>query len=666
MLVFLALAEPVLAIISPNDPYYNNQWYLAKIKADSAWESLSESPDIIIAVIDSGVDINHPDLRDNIWVNNREIKGNEKDDDRNGFIDDFNGWDFVINRPDPAPKLSDGWTESGVSHGTMVAGIIAARGNNGQGVAGVTWRAKIMPLRVLNEKGEGKISDVIRAIDYAANNGADIINLSFVNFNYSQAVQEAIMRAYKAGVIVVAAAGNEQSAGQAYNTDETPIYPACYDGVNGENMVIGVIATDALDQKASFSSYGSRCIDIAAPGISFFSTVSPLGNLDKQYYDGFWSGTSMAAPLVSAALALIAQANPELNRQEIIDILLQSSDNIDRLNPEYLGKVGSGRLNVAQAVLMAKEKLFSRLGRLILMPVKGDKNIKLTAAGGDFIKDLSLEEKIAAGSSLAIGDIDGDGHEELVVGSAPGEGGDVKIFNQAGKLIRKFAAFPSSFRGGANIAIANLRSGKTAEIIVTAASAGDSQVRIFDTRGNLLRQFFAGARNYSGSLSLSVGDLEGNGDDKIVVAYGSGQEPQVKIFSREGKLIGVFLVYEKSFRGGVNVAVANLDGRRDNNKDEIIIAPGPGRDPQVKIFNNYGQLQKQFLAYGKNWQGGIRVTAGDLNNDGMSEIILGVNPGATPHVRVFDRLGNLMESFYAWEAGFAGGVNPGIIKINNK
>ena len=170
-ILFLVFAEPVLAAIMPNDPYYKNQWYLAKIRADSAWEKITESPDMVIAVIDSGIDINHPDLKDNIWHNNKEIAGNGKDDDKNGFIDDTNGWDFITNTPDPSPKFSAGWTEAGVSHGTMVAGIIAARGNNGIGVAGVTWRTKIMPLRVLNDKGDGKISDVIRAIDYAVKNG---------------------------------------------------------------------------------------------------------------------------------------------------------------------------------------------------------------------------------------------------------------------------------------------------------------------------------------------------------------------------------------------------------------------------------------------------------------------------------------------------------------
>ncbi len=666
-ILFLVFAEPVLAAITPNDPYYKNQWYLAKIRADSAWEKISESPDMVIAVIDSGIDISHPDLKDNIWVNEKEIASNKKDDDKNGYIDDTSGWDFVTNTPDSSPKFSHGWTEAGVAHGTMVAGIIAARGNNNQGVAGVTWRTKIMPLRVLNDRGEGKISDVIRAINYATDNSADIINLSFVNFTYSEAMQEAIRRAHDAGVMVVAAAGNEQAAGEGYNIDKTPIYPACYDGQLGENMVIGVAATDALDQKAHFSSYGFHCVDITAPGISFFNTVTPGSDVNdpNKYYDGFWSGTSMAAPLVSASLALIAQANPELSRREIVNILFASTDNISRLNPSYLGQLGNGRLNLNKAVEMAKASLYSRLGRFILMPVSGNKETKLTAANGDLVSNISWSEKFSPNASLAMGDVNGDGVDEIIVGAAPGSEPQVMIFNTSGKLLKKFLAFAKGFRGGVNLAVSNLDNNDQTEIMTVPASRGNGQVRIFNASGKLQKQFFAAGSNFNGGLNIAVGDLEGNGENKIVIAYASGLEPQVKIFSREGKLVGAFLAYEKKFRGGVKVAVANLNGRKNHNKAEIILAPGKGREPQIKIFDNYGKLQKQFLAYGKNWQGGMSLAVGDLNNDGIGEIALGAAPGATPHVRVFDNSGTMLESFYAWEAGWSGGVNLGIIKISN-
>lgn len=664
---FLVFAEPVLASITPNDPFYKNQWYLAKIRADSAWGKISESPDMVIAVIDSGIDIAHPDLRDNIWHNNKEIADNNKDDDKNGFSDDIDGWDFVLNKSNPSPKFSSGWTEAGVSHGTMVAGIIAARGNNNQGVAGVTWRTKIMALRILNDKGEGRISDVVRAIDYATNNGADIINLSFVNFTYSEAVQEAIKRAHSNGVMIVAAAGNEQAAGEGYNIDKTPIYPACYDGQFGENMVIGVVATDALDQKARFSSYGFRCVDIAAPGISFFNSVTPGSDINNpnKYYDGYWSGTSMAAPLVSASLALIAQANPELSRREIVNILFASTDNISRLNPTYLGQLGNGRLNLNSAIEMAKDRLYSRLGRIIIVPASGTKESKLTAANGDLVKNINWSEKIGSNVSLATGDINADGIEEVVVGTAPGSEPYVMIFNKDGKLLKKFLAFDKKFRGGVNVAVSVSSNNDQAEIITAPASRGPAQVRIFSNQGKLQKQFLVGDKKYIGGLNIAVGDIEGKGENKIVVGYGSGQEPQIKIYNRDGKLIGAWLAYEKKFRGGVKVAVANVNGRKDHDRAEIIVAPGKGREPQVKIFNNYSTLQKQFLAYGKTWQGGVNLAVGDLNNDGINEIALGASTGATPHVRVFDSAGTLLESFYAWEASWSGGVNLGIIRINN-
>lgn len=663
----LLLAGPVFASLTPNDPYYGNQWYLAKIKADDAWSKISESPDIVIAVIDSGVDINHPDLVNNIWKNEEEISGNHIDDDHNGFIDDYQGWDFVSNVPDPSPKFIGNWTEAGISHGTMIAGIIAAQGNNNQGVAGVTWSAKIMPLKVINDKGEGRVSDVIRAIDYATNNGADIINLSFVNFNYNQAMQDAIYRAHSRGVIIVAAAGNEQANGSAYNLDQTPIYPACYDGqLIGENMVIGVVATDALDQKARFSSYGNRCVDIAAPGISFFNTVVPGADINNynKYYDGYLSGTSMAAPLVSGALALIEQANPELSPREVVNILFASTDNINSLNPSYLGQLGNGRLNVDRAIDMATLELYSHVGRLLIAPINGQKPIMISATNGSVVSELKGTENIKT-ASVASGDLNGDGVDEIILGLAVGQEPQVLILNTKGKILKKFLAYDKKWRGGVNLAVNDLDGDGRAEIITAPASNGSPLIKIFDENGKLKSQFYAYDKKLNMGFNLAAAYLDNLSEMKIFVTPAAGTEGPVKIFSVSGKLLNAFFPYEKKFKGGVKIAVANLDGRKNHNSSEIIFAPGAGRDPQVKIYDSTLKLKKQFLAYKKNWQGGLNISAGDINNDGISEIALGANPGAAPHVRIFDGNANLIESFYAWPESFKGGVNLAIIKLNN-
>ncbi|MGI5826971.1 MAG: S8 family peptidase [Patescibacteria group bacterium] len=653
------------ARLLPDDPFYSRQWYLAKVKADEAWTIVSGTPDITVAVIDAGVDINHPDLKGNIWINEREIPDNNLDDDGNGFIDDVYGWDFVNDLPDPSPKFEPGWTEAGVSHGTIIAGIIGARGNNNQGVTGLAWRANIMPLRVLNDRGEGRVSAVVRAIDYAIRNGADIINLSFVTYNYNDSLAAAIERAYEAGIIVVAAAGNDQAAGDGRNTAKNPIYPACMDGSRWKNMVVGVAATDALDQKTLFSGYGEDCIDITAPGISFFSTITPGSNPEaaNPYYDGYWSGTSMATAVVSGVMALTAQANPNLSRADVVGLVLGSADSVALLNPDYPGQLGFGRVNAAAAVMAARQLMYDHVNLLLLTPYSGQEEILVASLDG--ATSTPFQAPAAQGLSAATGDLFGDGKIKVVTANGLGAEPWVRVYDQKGKLLKEFLAYNQNFKGGVRLAVGDYDLDGKAEIITVPGPGGGPHVRVFDGFGQVERQFFADSLFDRGGLSVALGDVDGNNRPELIIGLGEGREPIVKIFNNQTKLEAAFYVYSPDYRGGVNVAAASLYGRQNGQRDSIIVAPAGSYQPQVRIFDNYGRLQQQFLAYNPNWRGGVSLAAGDVSNDGIAEIITGAQSGGAAHARVFDRTGSLVSSFYAYPESFTGGVNVNLIRFNN-
>jgi subtilisin family serine protease len=265
-------AEPdykVYPSMFPNDPMFGELWGLhntgqeiwgwegtpdVDINAPEAWDISQGSSDVVVAVIDTGVDINHPDLKDNIWVNPGEIPGNGLDDDGNGLIDDVYGWDFY----NDDNTLFD--IEYEDNHGSHVAGTIAAKINNNEGVAGIAPHVKIMPLKFIGPHG-GYISDAILAIEYAKNKGVKISNNSWGGYEYGKALEDAIA---KSGMLFVAAAGNENN-----NTDSTPHYPSAY---NLEN-ILSVAACDNQGNRPSFSNYGAATVDIAAPGVCILSTV---------------------------------------------------------------------------------------------------------------------------------------------------------------------------------------------------------------------------------------------------------------------------------------------------------------------------------------------------------------------------------------------------------
>jgi subtilisin family serine protease len=271
-------AEPnyirrAMALSPPNDPFFTRMWPLqntgqavnntpgtetADIDALEAWETTTDCSNVIIAIIDSGVDLNHPDIKNNLWTNPGEIDGNGIDDDQNGFIDDVHGWNFVDDNNDVSDSND---------HGTHVAGVIAAQGNNNVGITGVCWSAKLMILKFLNTSGTGNTSDEISAIEYAVANNAKIINASFGESGYLQGEYDAISAADSAGLLYVAASGNQGFDNDAKAQDDK-IYPGGYDLSN----IISVAASDQDDQLPDWSVYGATTVDLAAPGSNVYSS----------------------------------------------------------------------------------------------------------------------------------------------------------------------------------------------------------------------------------------------------------------------------------------------------------------------------------------------------------------------------------------------------------
>jgi thermitase len=316
----------------PGDPSFSQQWALhntgqsgglvdADIDAPEAWDTTQGSADVIIAVIDTGVDYTHPDLAANIWTNTGEIAGNTIDDDHNGYVDDVYGWNFFNNTP---------YSRDDNGHGTHCAGIIGATGNNGNGVTGVNWRVRIMPLKFMNSAGSGYVSDAAEAIWYAKLNGADIASNSYGGTGYSQTLKDAIDGT---GIVMVCAAGNSGS-----NNDLTPIYPASYSSQN----IIAVAATGRTDALASFSNYGASSVDVAAPGVEIFSTY-PGGGY------AWMSGTSMATPQVAGIAGLLLSVRPDLTTTQVKDSIIASVDQKTGLSTKVASK---GRVNVYRALTL--------------------------------------------------------------------------------------------------------------------------------------------------------------------------------------------------------------------------------------------------------------------------------------------------------------------------
>jgi thermitase len=375
----VAYAEPDYiryATYTPNDPFFGSQWDMTHIGVDLYWDLLIGSPNVVTAVLDTGIDLTHPDLVNQLWQNPGEFPGNGFDDDGNGYVDDFNGYDFAGNGAFPGPGAEDPIpNDDFVGHGTHVSGTVAAEQDNNTGITGEAPGTKLMAVRVLGGLlGSGYTSDIADGIIYATDNGAQVINMSLGGTAASLTEYLALQHAWDNNVFIAAAAGNEALSGNPIS------YPAAF------LFAMSVGATDIWDSIASFSTH-NIFVEVSAPGVNILSTV-PVGT-----YEGGWDGTSMAAPHVAGLAALLYSTYGDMTNWQARSMI--QSAVVDPGVGGWDEYFGHGRISAGQLVVTPRptgddleiltppnNSMFPRGSILSLLwnPVNGAVNYRITAS----------------------------------------------------------------------------------------------------------------------------------------------------------------------------------------------------------------------------------------------------------------------------------------------
>jgi len=373
---------------TPNDPSFSLQTFYNVVRAPQAWDTVKgEQGNVVIAIVDGGTDIDHPDLAANLWRNPGEVANNGVDDDNNGYIDDVHGWNFANNSPDPTGLAN---TPSNADHGTHTAGIAAAVSNNNTGVAGMSWNAKLMPICAGDPETDRNITFGFEGVLYAVNNGADIISLSWGGYSSSAFEQDVIDMATGLGATVVAAAGNGNSAALHY--------PSAY------RNVLAVANTTNEDSRNKDSNYG-EWVDVSAPGTAIFSTIN------NGRYASF-SGTSMSCPLVAGLVALVRTQHPTWTGLQAAEQVRVTADNIDGKNPGFAGLLGTGRINAQRAVTEALPSL--RMSAVRFSESDGDGVIEPGETVEVFV---TIRNYLAAATSIRLTLLESDSYATITTAS---------------------------------------------------------------------------------------------------------------------------------------------------------------------------------------------------------------------------------------------------------
>ncbi|MFZ5365125.1 MAG: S8 family serine peptidase [Patescibacteria group bacterium] len=647
-IILMLIAVPV-AYLKAYDPLVDEQWYLDRIDAQGAWTITAGDRDVIVAVLDTGVDITHPDLAGNIWVNADEWGGDGVDNDKNGYIDDINGYDFYYDYFQPTPELSFGYDEF-VHHGTIVAGIIAAV-QNGQGMQGVASHIRIMPIKVLDEFGYGDTYALAQAIDYAVANGADIINLSLESYDDPVVVFEALNRAAEKNVITVAASGNGWF-GEGVDLDADPVYPICYDSQSPNVLVVGVGATDFDNNPSVFSNFGGDCVDVSAPGEGILGTkIHSIAESIDDYYGADNDGTSFSAAIVSGVIALMKSLNRSLTNEQILSALTETADFVPISYYMTDGDMGKGIINAHSALKYILQKYGASDSRWpwnILVSAQSGGNGELMILD----KSLAVSKTIKPygndfknGFAVELFDVNGDGNNEYVVGPAAGQPPILRALSLSENILASKLIFEPDFFGGINLGKIKNQFGEN-NIVVCSGPGRRTEVLIANDNAEKLYSFFPFDDN-AGCMA-DAGDLDGDGVDEIVVS--SLQNNTIKIYDQEPRLLNKFVAYDSAYRG-VNISVADLN---QDGQSEILAGPVSGL-PLVRVFNQDGQSTISFMASG--FIGGVKVKATNYNESEDLELAVSPQPGQPGSLRIFDLLGKLKAEVDVFGHEFSGGLN---------
>ncbi|MFA7244567.1 MAG: S8 family peptidase [Candidatus Magasanikbacteria bacterium] len=628
-IILAFLFSPIFVFAkTPNDPYFA-QWSYEHTGVYSAWDYTVGSKDIVVAIIDNGFDTFHHDLVDNLWKNKYEIENNGLDDDNNGYIDDIYGWNFLDNNNDPRPNvdnLNEAQKKEGIfNHGTIVAGIIGAKGNNNYAGTGLNWDVSLMNLKVIGNEGVGDFEPLVRAIYYAINNGADIINISMVGSGQELEIKKAIEYAYQKNVLVVAAAGNNM-----FDLNISSMYPVCSDEFLDKNAVFGVTAISKDHHLAVFSNVGSRCIDITAPGVDINSTIrfSPSNGLDDYYsINKSWSGTSFAAPFVSGAAALLKSMDKNLTVDEIIKTLITTVHHTPGQDEVvYANLFGAGLLQIDKAV--------KSLAKDVSIP-----NIISNDVINDF--DLVLLDKKTGKTEFA------SNKENLDFNFANIE--DTYIYYDNTSQLQN-ALLTTNLDKNKSIKIYNKNFNFTQEINLNLQGNFDLAIgKVFNNSNDL---YLLLTPKFSSNIYLYVYDFSGNLVKKIekdILHNGVSvdiynQELVLTYILERNTILDIYKNLEFSNSFVIKNYIASqisVNDLENDSKNEYLLTPKEGTSSFVKIINNLGVESKSFRVFFSSYKKGFSTLVFDYNNDGNKDFIFTPYEETTP-MKIIDKFGNLI------------------------